>query len=72
MRIVCDEPASEVLKEVVEGQVRKNKPQRTRNMHTRLQECVITSDNVVDDEGELVHYAFYADTKSVNANASLK
>jgi hypothetical protein len=35
-------------------------------MPARLQECVITSDDVDDDEGELVYYAFYADVEVVN------
>ena len=41
-------------------------------MHARLQECVITSDDVVNDEGELVHYAFYAYVEPVNAVEVLK
>ena len=41
-------------------------------MHARLQECVITSDDVVNEEGELVHYAFYADVELVNAAEVLK
>ena len=62
VRILCEEPASEVEREVrqeeVRGQASTSRPQRTRHMPARLQECVITSDDVVDDEGELVHYAF--------------
>ena len=41
-------------------------------MPARLQECVITSDDVVGEEGELVHYAFYADVEPVNAAEALK
>ena len=41
-------------------------------MPARLQECVITPDDVVDEEGELVHYAFYADVEPVNAAEALK
>ena len=49
-----------------------SRPQRTRRMPARLQDCVITSDDVIDDEGELVHYAFYADVEPVNAAEALK
>ena len=33
---------------------------------------MITSDDMVDDEGELVHYAFYADIELVYAAEALK
>ncbi|MCI77127.1 hypothetical protein A2U01_0098397, partial [Trifolium medium] len=32
-------------------------------MPARLQYCEIAPDNQVNDEGELVHYAFLADTE---------
>ena len=41
-------------------------------MLARLQECVITSDDVVDDEGEMVQYVFYADVELVNVAKALK
>lgn len=41
-------------------------------MHARLQECVITLDNMVNDEGELVHLAFYANSGLVNVTEALK
>ena len=47
-------------------------PQRTRRMPARLQDCEVTSDDVVDNKGELVHYAFYADVEPVNAAEALK
>lgn len=76
MRILCDKPASEADKEVrqeeVRGQACTSRPQRTRNMFARLQECVIKSDNMVDDEEELSHYAFYANIESVNVIKELK
>ncbi|XP_058758225.1 uncharacterized protein LOC131631445 [Vicia villosa] len=43
-----------------------------RSMLKDKQECVITSDDAVDNEGELVHYAFYTDVKQVNAIKELK
>ena len=33
---------------------------------------MITSDDVIDNDGELVHYAFYADIEPVNAAKALK
>ena len=41
-------------------------------MPKRLQECVITSYYMVDDEGELVQYAFYVDTEPINVVEALK
>lgn len=76
MRILCDEPASEADKEVRQqdfrGQTGTSRRQRTRNMPPILQECVITSDYVVDDEGELIHYAFYADTVLFSVTEEMK
>ncbi|MCI91104.1 hypothetical protein A2U01_0112398, partial [Trifolium medium] len=40
-------------------------------MPARLQECEITPDGQVNDEGELVHYAFLADTEPVSMNEAL-
>ena len=33
---------------------------------------MITSADVVDDEGEMVHYVFYADVEPINATEALK
>lgn len=41
-------------------------------MPARLQECLIILDDMVDDEGEMVNYALYADVKSANATEALK
>ncbi|XP_050919395.1 secreted RxLR effector protein 161-like [Lathyrus oleraceus] len=41
-------------------------------MPARLQKCVITSYDVVKDKGELLQYAFYADTELVNIIEALK
>ena len=74
MRIFYDELASEVKREVQQEEVggEASTNQRTRHMPARLQECVITSDDVVDEEGELVHYALYADVEPVNVAEALK
>lgn len=66
MRILCDKPTSEADSGIQpEGggfQAGTSRSQRTRNMHAKLQECVITSNDVVNNEYELIHYAFYGDT----------
>ena len=49
-----------------------SRPQRTRRMPASLRDYVTTSNEVVDDEGELVHYTFYADVEPVNAAEALK
>ena len=76
MRILYEEPTVEVKREVrqeeVRGEASTSRTQRTRHMPARLQECVITSDDMVGEEGELVHYAFYADVEHVNATEALK
>ena len=41
-------------------------------MPARLQDCVITSDDVIENEGELAYYAFYTDVEPVNAVKALK
>lgn len=76
MRILCDEPTSEVVRKVrqetIEGQASTSRPQRTKNMLARLHECVITSEYMVDDKCELVHYAFYENIEPVDATEALK
>ena len=76
MGILFEEPETQVEREVRQEEPADipstSRPQRTRRMPARLQDCVITSDDVIDDEGELVHYAFYADVKPVNAAEALK
>ena len=54
------------------GEAGPRRPQRKRRMPARLQECVITSDDVVDNEGELVHYAFYTNVEPINVAETLK
>ena len=76
MRIFCDKLASEVEREVrheeVIGEAGPSRPHRIKHMPTRLQECVIISNDMVDGEGELVHYDLYADVEPVNAAEALK
>ena len=76
--ILFEDPETQVEREVrqeepaVIDQPSTSRPQRIRRMPARLQDCVITSDDVIDNEGELVHYAFYADVEPVNAAEALK
>lgn len=76
VRILCDEPTNDVGRgNRLEGhriQAGTSIPQMTRNMSTKLQECVITLDDMVNDKGELVHYASYEDTEPVNVVGALK
>ncbi|KAK2359746.1 putative mitochondrial protein [Trifolium repens] len=41
-------------------------------MPARLQECEITADNEVTEEGDLVHLAFMGESESINVNDALK
>ena len=78
VEIVHEEPKPQVEREVrqeeplVIDQPSTSRPQRTRRMPAGLQDCVITSNDVIDNEGELVHYAFYTDVEPVNAAEALK
>lgn len=69
MRIMYEEPSSE---SEVRTQAGFKRPQRTRNMLARLHDCVVTPDDEVNDEGEMIHYAFYADIEPVNVTKTLK
>lgn len=40
-------------------------------MPARLQDCMITSDDMINDDGELVHYPFYANNEPVNVTEAL-
>ncbi|MCI61238.1 hypothetical protein A2U01_0082495, partial [Trifolium medium] len=40
-------------------------------MPARLQDYEVTSDDQVNDEGEIVHYAFLADTEPVSMSEAL-
>ena len=76
VRIQLEETETQVKREVRQEEVRDqlgiSRPQKIRHMSARLQDYVITSDDVVDNEGELVHYAFYAYVKPVSATEALK
>lgn len=41
-------------------------------MPGKLQNCVVTPDNMINDEGELIRYTFYANTKPMNLTKELK
>ena len=76
--ILLEESETEFEREVrqeeptVIDQPSTRRPQRTRCMPARFQDCAITSDDVIDNKGELVHYSFYADVEPVNAAEALK
>ncbi|WJX12170.1 hypothetical protein P8452_02697 [Trifolium repens] len=48
------------------------RPQRNTQLPRRLVDCEIVSDNAVDNEGEIVHYAMLADTEPLDTKAALK
>ncbi|KAK2392639.1 putative mitochondrial protein [Trifolium repens] len=48
------------------------RPQRNIQMPRRLADCEIAPDNVVNNEGEIVHYAMLADTEPLYVKAALK
>lgn len=49
-----------------------NRSRRTRNMPPGLQYCVIASNDVVNDEGELGLCSFHADIEPINVTEALK
>ncbi|GAU30308.1 hypothetical protein TSUD_385290 [Trifolium subterraneum] len=66
--IMCED--EEVIRRV--DQSESSRPRRSRQMSARLQECEITQDNEVNEEGDLVHLAFLADSEPVNDSEALK
>ncbi|KAK2454958.1 hypothetical protein QL285_002459 [Trifolium repens] len=48
------------------------RPQRNIQLPRRLADCEIAPDNVVDNEGEIVHYVMLADTEPIDVKAALK
>lgn len=68
VRIMYEESCDEVD---VQTQEDTTSPQRDRNMTDILQDYVVTQNNVINDEGELEHYTFFADTKPINATEAL-
>ncbi|GAU33832.1 hypothetical protein TSUD_393400 [Trifolium subterraneum] len=49
-----------------------NRPQRTRQVPNRLNDCEITSDNAVNDEGDIIHFALLADSEPIDYKDALK
>lgn len=55
--------------EEVEATVR---PQRIKQARSRLGDCVVISDNAVNDEGDIIHFALFANSKPLNFEEALK
>lgn len=55
-----------------ETEVGTNRSQRPRNLPAKLGECVVTSNDMINDEGELVHYAFYANIDPISVIEEFK
>lgn len=47
-------------------------PQRIRQVPRRLGDCVVISDNAVNDEGDIIHFALLADSEPLNFEEALK
>jgi hypothetical protein len=45
---------------------------RVRQVPARLQDCEINADNEVDDNGDLVHLAFMAESEPINVDTALR
>lgn len=69
VRIMYEELSEEAGVQTQEG---TNKHQRTRNIQSRMPDFIVTSNDMVNDECELIHCAFYADIESVNVTEALK
>jgi hypothetical protein len=54
------------------NQASSSRPQRQRQMPARLQDCEVVADNEVNEEGDLVHLAFLADSEPVNDSEALR
>lgn len=54
-----------------QGQLNTTRPHRARVMPARLQDCEVTSDDQVNDQGELVHFAFMVDAEPVSVTEAL-
>jgi hypothetical protein len=63
--IMCEDSAGST-------QASSSRPQRQRQMPARLQDCEINADNEVNEEGDLVHLAFLADSEPVNDSEALR
>jgi hypothetical protein len=50
----------------------ERRPNRTRQMPTRLQEFEITPNDAITNEGYLVHLAFLVDSEPVSVSDALK
>ncbi|PNX79017.1 putative copia-type protein, partial [Trifolium pratense] len=48
------------------------RPQRIKHVPARLNDCEVTHDSAVNDEGELIHFALLADSELVNFRDALK
>jgi hypothetical protein len=68
VRVMFEDQAGESETPV---QIDTSRPQRPRVMPARLQDCDVIVDDQVNDEGELVHYAFLTDTEPVSMTEAL-
>jgi len=48
------------------------RPQRNRHVSSRLEDCEVLPDSVVNDEGELIHFALLADAELLNYKEAIQ
>ena len=48
------------------------RPQRNRHVSSRLEDCEVLPDSVVNDEGELIHFALLADAEPLNYKEAIQ
>jgi len=67
-----DEEDHEVVEDDLEEITVPARPKRNRKPPLRLTDCEINSDNAVNDEGDLTHFALLADVEPINYKEATK
>jgi len=62
----------DVIEDAPEEIVVPARPQRNRQPPLRLTDCEITFDNVLNEEGDLTHFALLADSELINYKEAMK
>lgn len=52
--------------------IEPTRPQRTRQIPSRLQDCEMISDSAVNSEGELIHFALLVETEPVSFEEAIQ
>jgi len=62
----------DVIENDLEEVIAPTRPQRNRQTPARLNDCEVISDNAVNEEGDLTHFALLADSKPINFKEAIK